>query len=56
MWKGLRFRDYLRDHPTDAALYADLKRELAEKYKDERERYTDSKGPFVESILEKLDS
>lgn len=55
MWKGLRFRDYLRQHPGDAARYADLKRELADKYRGQRETYTDSKGPFVESILEKLD-
>jgi len=56
LWEGLTFRDYLRAHPTDAARYADLKRELAERYRNDRERYTEAKGEFVRKILAKAGS
>jgi GrpB-like predicted nucleotidyltransferase (UPF0157 family) len=47
----LAFRDLLA---TDAALasdYAALKHRLAAAYRDDRERYTAEKGPFIESTL-----
>jgi GrpB-like predicted nucleotidyltransferase (UPF0157 family) len=46
---ALLFRDYLRAHPDAAARYAALKRDLASRYSrpEERERYTDAKGPFI---------
>lgn len=47
----LAFRDYLRAHPDAAAEYAELKRSLADRFKFDRERYTDEKGPFIENIL-----
>lgn len=50
LWKGLLFRDFLRAHPEDARRYADLKRELARRYSDERESYTRMKTEFVEEI------
>lgn len=45
------FRDYLRDHPEYAKQYANLKKNLAEQFKYDREGYTDAKGEFVNQIL-----
>jgi GrpB-like predicted nucleotidyltransferase (UPF0157 family) len=50
IWRGLLLRDYLRSHPRDAARYAELKRQLAETYRTDRERYTQMKTTFVEEI------
>lgn len=47
----LVFRDWLRGHPADAVRYAKLKRELAERFKSNRETYTTAKGEFIELIL-----
>jgi uncharacterized protein (TIGR02246 family) len=49
--RALAFRDALR---ADAALrkaYASLKRELAEQFTSERNRYTAAKGAFIENVL-----
>ncbi|MBI9049576.1 MAG: GrpB family protein [Anaerolineaceae bacterium] len=51
--KYLAFRDYLRAHADDAAKYAALKRQLAEKHQSNREYYTESKTAFVNEIIEK---
>lgn len=53
MWERLAFRDYLRAHPDEAARYAALKRELAERYAEDRDAYTDAKGEFVAEIMER---
>ena len=51
-WRNhLLFRDYLRQHPDIAEKYETIKRGLARKYKDDRERYTEGKAAFIESIL-----
>ena len=43
----LRFRDHLRlDHKL-ARQYEALKRKLAERYRDDREAYTDAKSQFI---------
>ena len=47
----LLFRDYLRAYPETAAEYAALKLELAQRYRDDREAYTDAKGEFIQGIL-----
>jgi GrpB-like predicted nucleotidyltransferase (UPF0157 family) len=47
----LVFRDHLRQHPTVAAEYAVLKASLAERYRADREAYTEAKAPFVARIL-----
>jgi GrpB-like predicted nucleotidyltransferase (UPF0157 family) len=47
----LVFRDWLRGHPADAARYAKVKRELAERFASDREAYTSAKGEFIEQIL-----
>ncbi|MFC7213191.1 GrpB family protein [Saliphagus sp. GCM10025334] len=49
----VRFRDFLQANPSTAATYDTLKRQLAERYSDERAAYTDRKEPLVEEILER---
>lgn len=44
---ALLFRDYLRVHPETAERYAELKRGLAECYRDDRHAYTEAKTPFI---------
>lgn len=51
-WRShLLFRDYLRQHPQAAKEYENLKMELAQKYKDNREAYTEGKAVFIKNIL-----
>jgi GrpB-like predicted nucleotidyltransferase (UPF0157 family) len=47
----LVFRDLLRSQAELRQRYELLKRRLAEAYRDEREAYTEAKGPFVENAL-----
>jgi GrpB-like predicted nucleotidyltransferase (UPF0157 family) len=51
--RHLLFRDYLRAHPHAAGEYNKLKRELAAKYRFNREAYTEAKTSFIESIVAK---
>lgn len=54
LWsERLLFRDYLRRSSTAAAEYAALKVTLAERHRFDREAYTDAKGSFVRTILER---
>jgi GrpB-like predicted nucleotidyltransferase (UPF0157 family) len=53
LWDRLYFRDYLIDHKETAKEYEKIKRELAEKYKYDREKYTESKTEFVRKITER---
>ena len=46
------FRDKLRERADLRERYEHLKRELAAKYHDQRERYTASKTDFVREVLE----
>lgn len=59
-WGGyddqIDFRDYLRANPGAARAYADLKRSLAIRHRDNRSAYTDGKAAFVRSILERARS
>ncbi|MFI5028270.1 MAG: GNAT family N-acetyltransferase [Solirubrobacterales bacterium] len=48
----LSFRDLLRADPEKAEEYASLKRELAERFRDDREAYTDAKTDFVRRALD----
>ena len=53
LWiERMAFRDYLRTHPDVAADYASLKRQLAERYRFDREAYTDAKAPFIRRTVE----
>jgi len=46
---AVHFRDYLIKHPTK---YACLKRELAEKFADDREAYTNAKGEYIQMVTQ----
>ncbi len=49
-WRDhLLFRDFLRTHPDRAAAYAELKRELAQRFSHDREAYTQAKTAFIEA-------
>jgi GrpB-like predicted nucleotidyltransferase (UPF0157 family) len=51
-WDEIYFRNYLREHPEIASEYADLKVELKERFRNDREAYTEGKTEFVERIVE----
>lgn len=53
LWDRLYFRDYLIDHKETATEYEKIKRELAEKYKNDREAYTEGKTEFIRRVTEK---
>lgn len=53
IWKGLAFRDYLISHPDEASRYAELKHELANSHRTDRERYTTEKSAFVQEVTAK---
>jgi len=48
----LAFRDHLRSHPETHDVYAALKLDLAEKYRNDRMAYTDAKSDFILGVLE----
>ena len=52
----LCFRDALRRNPQVAAEYARLKRMLADRYRSDRDGYTEAKTGFIRSILADLSS
>lgn len=47
----LIFLDYLNAHPEEARQYASLKRQLAARYRHDREAYTLAKQDFIERIM-----
>ena len=51
----LAFRDHLRIHKAAADEYALLKRELAAKYKYDRDAYAQAKSSFILKILRRVD-
>jgi len=53
LWKErIQFRDLLRSDANVASQYANLKRELAAAYKEDREAYTEKKWPFIRQALQ----
>src|SRR5215831_879877 len=51
-WRDyLRFRDLLRDRPAIRNKYAELKRDMANSCRDDREAYTASKAGFIREVL-----
>jgi GrpB-like predicted nucleotidyltransferase (UPF0157 family) len=46
-------RNYLRTHRSEAKAYGTLKKRLAERHTNERQRYVEGKTQFLLSILEK---
>jgi GrpB-like predicted nucleotidyltransferase (UPF0157 family) len=49
--RHLALRDLLRSDPEAADAYADLKRSLAARFRDDRVAYTDAKSAFIEALL-----
>jgi GrpB-like predicted nucleotidyltransferase (UPF0157 family) len=52
---ALLFRDYLRAHNDDARRYEVLKSELAERYRHDRDGYTEAKEPFIWEVMGRAD-
>ncbi len=52
-WDRLLFRDYLRAHPDEARRYEAVKRDLAARFPDDREAYTDGKTGYVSGVMQK---
>ncbi|OAS21557.1 GrpB family protein [Paenibacillus oryzisoli] len=53
-WKNnIIFRDYLRTYPDVLMQYNQLKKELAEKYRNDRAAYTKAKNPFITDVIQK---
>ena len=52
--RQLVFRDALRADPSLRQQYAALKRELAGIFPDDVERYASAKGPFIASVLRRV--
>ena len=51
-WKNyIAFRDYLNANPDAAGRYCVLKRELAGRYADDREAYTEGKAGLITRLL-----
>jgi GrpB-like predicted nucleotidyltransferase (UPF0157 family) len=48
----LAFRDRLRAAPETAERYAKVKRELAERFPEHREAYTEAKTDFIRGVLD----
>jgi GrpB-like predicted nucleotidyltransferase (UPF0157 family) len=48
--RHLAFRDYLRAHPDEAAAYATLKRDLATRFREDREGYIAGKDEYVKAL------
>jgi GrpB-like predicted nucleotidyltransferase (UPF0157 family) len=49
-WDEIVFRNYLINNPDVAHEYGELKRKLSIEYRNDREKYTDSKGDFISGI------
>lgn len=49
-WDELYFRDYLRSHAEAAAEYVALKQQLQERFKHDRDTYTEAKTDFCTHI------
>ena len=51
-WRNhIQFRDYLQQHPESAQAYTALKRSLAERFQNERDKYTEGKTEFITHAL-----
>jgi len=53
LWERLLFRDYLRRHSDEAAHYAQVKYNVAQRFSRDREAYTMSKAEYIESVMQK---
>jgi GrpB-like predicted nucleotidyltransferase (UPF0157 family) len=55
LYRHLKFRDYLRTHPIAASAYGDLKRQLASRFRHDRDAYCESKTEFIQATLAKTE-
>jgi GrpB-like predicted nucleotidyltransferase (UPF0157 family) len=56
-WRDhIAFRDVLRENPALAADYLALKARLATEFKLHPKRYTDAKGPFINAVVQRVQS
>jgi len=53
LWDRIYFRDYLNINPDEAREYEMLKNELALKYQNDREAYTEGKADYIKTVTEK---
>ncbi|MBL7994128.1 GrpB family protein [bacterium] len=53
LWDRLYFRDYLIEFPDYAKQYEILKKQLSEKYPNDRVKYTEEKTEFIVSLTQK---
>ena len=53
LWERLLFRDYLCKNRDEAARYERLKRNLAQRFKSDREAYTAGKAEYIKSVMQK---
>jgi len=51
-WDELYFRDYLRANPAAAREYGELKVQLAEENRNDREGYTNKKTDFIKRVTQ----
>lgn len=49
--RHILFRDYLRKHPEAADRYANVKYQLAGRYRTEREQYANAKTDFIDAEM-----
>ncbi len=52
---ALLFRDYVRNHADIRRRYESVKRDLAQRYRYDRRRYSDAKVPILWDIMQKAD-
>lgn len=50
-YNQILFRDYLNKYPLYVKKYCDLKQELANKYADDRKKYTALKSDFISDVI-----
>jgi len=53
MWECVTFRDLLRSDPSERAAYQALKRGLAERFREDRDAYTDGKSEHILAAVER---
>jgi GrpB-like predicted nucleotidyltransferase (UPF0157 family) len=52
--KEMAFRDYLTAHPQEAKNYEALKKNLALRFRFDRDSYTEGKTAYIESVMKKV--
>lgn len=53
-WLQIGFRDYLNKHPEEAMKYDSIKRQLAQRFPNDRYAYSDGKREFIENVIHQI--